>query len=67
MLEIHEDVPRWAEVIFNRDDEELFYGLLIELWKEAELFLNYNGKILWEYFPFYGDLLGAFLGEMNTN
>jgi hypothetical protein len=26
-----------------------------------------NGRIMWEYFPRYGDLLSIFFGEMNDS
>ena len=25
----------WAKILFNRSDDDLFYGLLIEIWNEA--------------------------------
>ena len=39
----------------------------MQIWTEAETFLSNQGKIQWEYFPCYAELLGAFLGEMNKN
>lgn len=37
------------------------------MWDEAEVFLHNNGRIMWEYFPRYADLLSIFLGEMNDS
>ena len=29
------EVPDWGNVLFNRTEDDLFYGLLIEIWNEA--------------------------------
>lgn len=58
----------WDTLLFSRDDQDLFYGLYLEIWTEAEVTLkNLKGKIMWEYFPNYGQLLSCFLGEMNNS
>lgn len=66
MLEdIAESLPDWAVILFNRKEEDLYYGMLIELLNEAENFLTNQEKVMWEYFPYYGEIIGSFLGEMS--
>lgn len=54
-------------MLFDREYDQLFYSLYSELWDEAESILENNGKILWEYFPKYGELLSIFFGEINNS
>lgn len=45
---IEENFEGWDNLLFSRDDEDLFYGLYLEIWTEAEITLkNIKGKILW--------------------
>lgn len=67
LFETSQSVPKWAELLFNRDDDDLYYGLIIEILNQGQLFLNNQGRIMWEYFPYYAQLLSTFLGEMNRN
>ena len=60
--EVEKEIPQWAEVLFSREDDDLYYGLLIEIWNEAEISLSKQGRVMWEYFPFYRELLSTFLG-----
>ena len=60
--EVEKEIPQWAEVLFSREDDDLYYGLLIEIWNEAEISLSNQGRVMWEYFPFYRELLSTFLG-----
>ena len=62
LIQTSREYPQWASLIFNRSDEDLFYGIIMEIWTEAEIFLNNQGVIQWEYFPCYAQMLGAFLG-----
>ena len=55
----------WSRLLFDREYDQLLYGVYFELWEEGEVFLKHNGRVRWEYFPNYGKLLSIFFGQMN--